>query len=326
MEILERWKRAVVHLECAADSVNIYDRIEKHEELVALLKNGEITKEELASKLSEGSRDIRIHGTALFLSHAGRRYLLTARHVVWDDSFAESKLEETPHVAEPTDSTMNPLLQFQKETAENKIFDIIFRVPNIDEVIAQKKPPHFLMNLGAGIPSTGPYIFSVPAVDLAIISLDQRKFDSLFADELQERGFISIPSEAIADGPDSVGQDVFTFGFPSSTALIDQVSPILLPWSSSYFSAPVASFGKVAMLHDVLDHYWADMSIYPGNSGGPVVAENRLVGIVLGQPMLPIDDLPNVSTRIPFAQIIKTKHVRKLLELQEEKDRRNDAS
>ena len=35
------------------------------------------------------------------------------------------------------------------------------------------------------------------------------------------------------------------------------------------------------MLHNTLPFFWADMSIYPGNSGGPVVANDRLVGIVV---------------------------------------------
>jgi S1-C subfamily serine protease len=75
------------------------------------------------------------------------------------------------------------------------------------------------------------------------------------------------------------------------------------------------------MLHDALPFFWADMSIYPGNSGGPVVAKDQLVGIVSGQAILPIDDVPDVSTRIPFGRIIKSIFVREILATQEEKDR-----
>jgi S1-C subfamily serine protease len=74
------------------------------------------------------------------------------------------------------------------------------------------------------------------------------------------------------------------------------------------------------MLHDALPFFWADMSIYPGNSGGPVVADGRLVGIVSAQAMLPIDDLPDVHTSIPFARIIKARFVQALLEEQEKRD------
>lgn len=76
------------------------------------------------------------------------------------------------------------------------------------------------------------------------------------------------------------------------------------------------------MLHGALPFYWADMSIYPGNSGGPVVANDRLVGVVSAQATLPIDEVPDVRTRIPFGRIIKTSFVRTLLEAQAQKDKR----
>ena len=76
------------------------------------------------------------------------------------------------------------------------------------------------------------------------------------------------------------------------------------------------------MLHGALPFYWADMSIYPGNSGGPVVANDLLVGVVSAQATLPIDEVPDVRTRIPFGRIIKTSFVRALLEVQAHKDQR----
>jgi CBS domain-containing protein len=37
------------------------------------------------------------------------------------------------------------------------------------------------------------------------------------------------------------------------------------------------------MVHHILPFFWADMSIYPGNSGGPVVEDGKLVGVVSAQ-------------------------------------------
>lgn len=308
--MLEKWKRAVIHVECATDSEHFYDRIKRIDQQRALLEQGQVTWEQFAEEVTGRSRDMRFHGTALFLSHAGRRYLLTARHVVWDEYSATREREEAAQRC-----VMVP---------ENRIFNIIFRVPSLDEVIAKRAAPTFLMNLGAGVSSTSPYTFSEPALDLALISLDQR--DSRFADELIEIGFVPVSSEDIADGPDSEGQELLTVGFPSSTALIGQVSqhPASAHWSSSHYSLPVSSFGRVSMLHDALPFFWADMSIYPGNSGGPVVANDRLVGVVSAQAVVPIDSAadPDIRMRIPFACIIKTESVRALLEAQEGKDRR----
>jgi hypothetical protein len=320
--VLERWKRSVVHLECATDSEHVYDRLKRIDELWVLLEQGKIEHRRFAEELLSRSRDVRFHGTALFLVHSARRYLLTARHVVWDERSAKRELEEEDKRALSWPEHMRQnLLESARERAKNNIFSIIFRVPSIDEVTSGKRDSRFLMNLGAGAPFTVPYTFSDPDLDLAVISLDQR--DGKFADELQSLRYEPIPSEDITDGPTSEGQDLFTVGFPSSTALIGQVSlhPASAYWASSHFSAPVASFGKVSMLHDALPFFWADMSIYPGNSGGPAVADDRLVGVVIAQATLPIDEVPDVSTRIPFGRIIKTTFVRQLLEAQERKDR-----
>ena len=176
------------------------------------------------------------------------------------------------------------------------------------------------MNLGAGASFTVPYTFSTPDLDLALISLDQR--DSRFADELQRLGYEPVPSEDIVDGPSAEGSDVYTVGFPSSTAIIGQVSqhPASAHWSSSHFSQPVFSFGKVSMLHEALPFYWVDMSIFPGNSGGPLVEGDRLMGIVTAQATVPIDGVQQIRARIPFGRIIKTKYVSELLDTQEQKD------
>lgn len=321
--MLEKWKRAVVHLECATDSEHFYDRIKRIDEQRALLEKGLITHEQFSEELAGRSRDIRFHGTALFISHAGRRYLLTARHVVWNEISAKRELEEEAQRALSWPEHERPgLLQSAVERAQNKIFNIIFRVPSVDEVLAKQERREFLMNLGAGTPFTVPYTFSDPELDLALISLDQR--DPRFAEELNAAGYAPISSEEMANGPDAEGQEIFTIGFPSSTALVGQVSqhPATAHWSSSHFSLPVSSFGRVSMLHEALPFFWADMSIYPGNSGGPVVAGERLVGVVSAQATLPIDGVPDVRTRIPFGRIIKTQFVRDLLRIQEQKDHR----
>ena len=320
--MLEKWKRAAVHLECATDSEHFYDRIKRIDEQRTLLEKGQITHEQFAEEIAGRSRDIRFHGTALLLSHEGRRYLLTARHVVWDERSAKRELEEEAQRCLSWPEHMRShILQSAVERAQNNIFNIIFRVPSLDEVLSKQGDRTFLMNLGAGTSYSVPYTFSDPDLDLALISLDQR--DSHFADELASRGFSPVSFDDIADGPAAEGQEVFTIGFPSSTALLGQVSqhPASAHWSSSHFSLPVSSYGRVSMLHPALPFFWADMSIYPGNSGGPVVADGLLVGVVSAQATLPIDGVPDVRTRIPFGRIIKTAVVRQLLDIQSKKDR-----
>jgi S1-C subfamily serine protease len=321
----EQWKKAVVHLECATDSEHFFDRIKRIDQLREKLDKGELSQEEFGQEIMGRSRDIRYHGSALFISHNERRYLLTARHVLFDEVSAKREYEEELERAKSwPDGSRQHIIQSANERALNNIFSIIFRVPSLDEVLHKDVEAHkeFLMNLGAGASFTVPYTFSSPELDLALVSLDQR--DSRFAEQLIKLGYEPISSDLIDASPSSEGADIFTVGFPSATALIGQVSqhPASAHWASSHFSLPVFAFGRVSMLHDELPFYWTDMSIYPGNSGGPVIENGKLVGVVSAQAILPIDALPNVKTRIPFGKIIKTVYVKRLLEIQEQKDMR----
>jgi S1-C subfamily serine protease len=295
---MDKWKKAVVHLECATDSEHIYDRIKRIELLRRDRDQGKITLEQFAEELGKRSRDLRYQGTAIFFAHNGRHYLLTARHVVYDEISA-------------------------KREYQDKIVYIIFRVPSFDEV---RRPDYqlversFLMNLGAGTPWDAPYAFSDPKLDLAIISLDQR--DSRFADELINLGYTPVSVDDFADEPSKEGAEVYAIGFPGATSLLDELPqlPAEIPWSSRFFSLPTFSYGRVAMLHEDIYFFWVDMSIYPGNSGGPVIENEKLVGIVSAQAIIPLDGDEQLSTRIPFGRIIKAKYIRDLVSKQEQKD------
>src|SRR6266481_6276804 len=256
--MLQRWKRAVVHLECAADSVHFYDRLKTWTGLQEKLRTGEIGAEEMAKNLSEGSRDIRYNGTAIFFKHEKRRFLLTARHVLWDEDSALRELEEEKQRLESwPEHARHGLEASARERAALRVFSIIFRVPTLDEALSASlgEPETFLMNLGAGVTFLAPYTFSNPDVDLAIISLDQR--DSRFADELELRGYEPITPTDVGE-PSSEGADVFTVGYPSATAILGRrpISPGLAHWSSAAVSQPVFVFGKIAMLHGSLHFFW----------------------------------------------------------------------
>jgi hypothetical protein len=177
------------------------------------------------------------------------------------------------------------------------------------------------MNLGAGVSSLAPYTFSAPDSDIAIISLDQR--NKSFADDLISEGYKPISENDIAKAPSKEGALVYTVGYPSCESLIGQISrnPGEGHWSSSYYSLPAFSFGRVSMLHKALSYYWVDMSIYPGNSGGPVIEEDRLVGIVSGQPTIPVENAEQLLVRIPLGKIVKAEDIIALLSKQEQKDK-----
>jgi hypothetical protein len=321
--MLSRWKRAVVNLECATDSDEAIAAQKRLHEAMRKRSRNEITHDEFyaISKVTLAGRDLRSQGTALFLKHAGQRFLLTARHVVLDEVGGQrliARLGGKRHRIHPLALPM--IDEVNVEMAADYIFQMIFRVPSIDEASTFGAPAEFLMNLGTGTSETRSFMFSDPELDLAVISLDIE--NSRFADDLERNGYVPVLSDEIDDGPQKEGCEVFTIGFPEATSQFEKryLAESEAVWASSAVSLPVSSFGRVSMLHESLAYFWADMSIYPGNSGGPVVQGDRLVGVVSAQATEPIEGASELNVRIPFAMITKGKHVMQLLEMQVAKE------
>jgi hypothetical protein len=112
--MLNKWKRAVLHLEGAADSVDLVsEELSRHAER---LRAGELTPKQLSDILSHGQRDLRYQGTAIFIIHAKRRYLITARHVVWDETSAKREVEKAVEEASRKSGDMR-LLEVQMAKA-----------------------------------------------------------------------------------------------------------------------------------------------------------------------------------------------------------------
>lgn len=337
----EKWKKAVIHVECASNSVHYFDIPKKIEELEKKLDNGVISQGTFYYERDKLFKlDVRYHGTALFLIHNSKRYLITARHVVFDeerakyemDRLIESFLTDEDEIERYRKTKafgltdLDEIERFEKleEKINNQIASNIIRVPSLDEHLNNPPSspyiPPFLMNLGAGVTDRLPYTFSSPDLDLAVISLDRA--DPGFVVNLFKCGYEPISSDDISDGPTQEGSDVFTIGFPSSVSTFRKMLSFGFgDITSDYFSQPSFSFGKVSMLHERLDFYWADLNISKGNSGGPVIENDKLIGIVSGQAKESLDMPYNlkVSSGIPFAKIIKAKFILELLRNLEKK-------
>jgi hypothetical protein len=299
---VEFWKKAVVHLEGVAD-LRVYERrIRAFQDLPA---PGQRDEPPPPSGEPSTETEIRKQGTGLFIVSEGRRYLVTARHVVTDESTAVAAVSR---LANRTEAGV-----------QNWVFPFVYRVPALAEAHEGRATSINLVNVGssAGSPS-GHITYSVPAIDLAIFSLDHRPKSPQrrFADELEAIGHRPVSVDAVMDGSPQEGSEVFAVGYPSEIATYWQgETPSGLRRGSDWASAPVFSFGHVAMVNERLAYYWADISIYPGNSGGPVVEGDRLVGVVSGQALVE-------QVRVPFARIIPGAEIKRLLQRQREKDER----
>jgi len=303
------WKKAVVHLETAGDKTPWNEQMARIKQMWEEQKKGERPLPDVAADFLPKTRDRRSRGTAVFVGHGGKRYLVTARHVLTDpEAAAVAPGMDLPDVF-PDDA------QRRQERIDNWIFPIIFRVPSLDEVKRWTgyTHPEFLMNLAAGVTWMHPYTFSEPSLDLAVVSLDQR--DGRFANDLEKAGYVPVSLDNVNQQPSAEGAEIYSVGYPDATAVLGQLPlhPATAHWASSAVSVPVHAFGRVAMLRDDLPFFLADISIYPGNSGGPVVEESKLVGIVSGQAAVD-------NVRIPFAKVIKSSFIADLISKQEAKD------
>ena len=303
------WKKAVVHLEAAGDKTPWNEQMKRIEQMWEEQRKGQRPLPDIAAEFLPKMRDRRSRGTAVFIVHGSRRYLVTARHVLTDaEAAAVAPGMDLPDVF-PDDA------QRRQERIDNWIYPIIFRVPSLDEVKRWTgyTHPEFLMNLAAGVMWMHPYTFSEPYLDLAVISLDQH--DGRFADDLVKVGYAPVTLADVDQKPSAEGAEIYSVGYPDATAVLGQLPlhPASANWASSAVSVPVHAFGRVAMLRDDLPYFLADISIYPGNSGGPVVEESKLVGIVSGQAAVE-------NMRIPFAKVIKSSFIADLISKQEAKD------
>lgn len=175
---LARWKGSVIHLEGAADSDEARAQFEEGVELIRRLSREGAAPEKLEAateSLTQG-RDLRFRGTATFVQADGGEYLVTARHVIRDDNEALRRVNEVFRRNRNPAETPAELAPHERELFERYVFGIVFRIPGLDEALYAPQSPakSFLMNLGAGLFGLGPYVYSSPALDLAVISLGGR--------------------------------------------------------------------------------------------------------------------------------------------------------
>lgn len=323
MSNLERWKKAVIHLEGAADSMTAAESQRLFKESSA----GNISNEEYMELRKQGMRDKRFRGTAVYIQDGNKFYLVTARHVLHDELKAKRVVDEAETSVRKfhNEEDHAQRVKEENERASNSIFSLIFRISTFDEFIGEMgAPSQFLMNLDAGHQSNYPYTFSNNLIDIGVIALHAANGGMAFKLNLDRAGYEPISIEDVSDGPKAEGDEIFTVGYPGATSTVGDIPSEYdnYNWSSRAVSLPVFSFGKVAMLHEKLDFFWGDISIYQGNSGGPIVSGDKLVGIVSAGATIPVLGLPSDikgRTMIPFAYLIKAKFVKKIIEEQEER-------
>jgi S1-C subfamily serine protease len=317
MTTLERFKKAVVNIRCGDGSPAVIRAVlQERAGIMAKERRGEVLSPTEEQKLREPLPRM-VLGTALLLEDHSRRYLVTARHVIRDDSSGAvstfvsriRSFDEPPIQIQHTDSQGNVISDYDVGG-------------------------DLLTHLSAG--PRGQCTFH-DKVDIAVISLSGGQW--AFSRMLNTLGMQPIPLDEVAGGPSGEGAEVVTVGFPGDLSVVGQqgLPEAVTNWVADEVSLPVSSFGRVSMLNANLPFYLCDLSVLPGNSGGPVFEGSRVVGIVSGQPAIPVETLPKIPggldlrtpqgqrfcfvSRWPFTNVIKSSYIREVLATQREKDK-----
>lgn len=204
-------------------------------------------------------------GSAVFLEYENEYYLVSVRHVLEDKDEINAAFTKDP----------DPICY--------KIFavprgDTVAKFPEgIDENLV-------LLNLGDGMPGQRPYIFSSGVDDIAVISLRRQK---LFVEALLAKGYEPVTVDDIDIDCAIVGdQKIAAFGFPGDMFETGKQGNITLGQFASrspVASLPVITEGTIGDVREGRSSFTGNIFVTKGSSGGPIVSENKLVGIVSRQ-------------------------------------------
>jgi hypothetical protein len=290
---------------------------------------------------SDGDAQKRQAGTAVFILYKGKFFLVTAAHLLIDKKIGSEK----PIYSQIFRLMFRvPLLNELKEEVKKKIITKNYYFNNSGHLYQQKAPkgipyqhngediaaPKFIQ-LSESIEPDYSAVTISEENDLAIISLRGRFNEifpkifwnePIFAEELQLLGYLPITIDEIGLEPSQEGVDVFTIGYPDHVSRVEKRNDIIGKYDtflSIDITLPCFTFGKVSMVSTYLPYFWGDLRIYIGNSGSPVIEDEKIVGIVTHDAV--IEENNNLNN-VPFTKATKAKFIFGMLEEQMKKDER----
>jgi len=305
--IIKKWQNAVVDIECKQEK---YSPLEIEKIMNQVIKEDSNIKHLRFLDIRDSLKKVitTLSGTAIYLADNGNKYLITAKHVVYDNNWTQRHINSTQDKSPHTKSyfeKLNPYITIRTN------FDI-FLSGKINSFEAEN---NFTDS------STRPYQFSNDDIDIAIISL-QSKDLKILAKNLDATGFMPINvSDIDSNNNLKLGQDIFAIGYPAASSIIKNKGIEIV--------LPMITFGKIALNHEKIPLFFGDITVYPGNSGGPVISDNKLIGIVSKQVTIPLSTeyseyklaASAIESRGTLAIVKKSSEIIRLLRTLQEKER-----
>lgn len=188
-------------------------------------------------------------GTAVYIKYNNREYLVSAKHVLADKTIS-NYLSQNISIRTPLDFYLNGHIN------------------------------NFIVN------NTNKLNYAISdSVDLCIISLQGAEADGI-RNLLKVDGYAPILiNEKDLSYSFKTTDDIIAIGYPEIASVQK-----LKRWNklqTGDIVVPVTTFGKVSMFHKSIPFFFGDITVYPGNSGGPIICNNKLIGIVSAQAIIP---------------------------------------
>jgi len=269
----------------------------------------------------------RGYGTAIFAKYHGRHFLISARHVLWNEASGDS-MAICPDIvlvenfdALPNDTSGTIIVDRMIDSAhpvKGKIgvtpLNGSVRVLNFSFVsdTAEIRSLSSLRNTD----KVKDYFFSSSHDDIGIIDLDTVEFGNRFLQTLAKRGYVPIEISDV----DTICRfrrldPILCMGFPAET----EYDITRQSWFRSTFEADLKSIsmtteGFIVDNPPESNYFEAAIFTYHGFSGGPVIRNNKLIGVVQGATYHIVRNPPPLGYSVLMhSQFIKASFIYQML-------------
>jgi len=268
-QLLSKWEKAVLNLETERRIYNLH-------KIDSLLKVGEtknFNKFQMDSIRNLLNHTITSTGTAIYVQFNKKKYIVTAKHVISDEVLVDQKRYEsrtgianwdTLDAIAPRVSVRTPFKYFTDSSKINN-FAVL---PNS---FYRGFLPFFFIS-----DSTGDGI--------EVISLQDKNFRILDSVIITD-GYQPIDISGLINSEEiNILDEVYSIGYPEGVSIVGHIkqAPNFQISQQLEFVKPFTVKGNVAMYDKKIEHYFVDLTIISGNSGGPIIKNGKLIGIVSG--------------------------------------------
>lgn len=232
-------------------------------------------------------------GTAIFLKFEGIHFLITARHVIEDTHFPSPGIP----------------------------YNQIFFPENLNIARNSFQPANLRIMPSDTNLHVCNFIFSPKDTDIAIIALDGYNYQTGISNIpkiLMDRGYQPIDiSDIDTNYQYKKGDLTYSIGFPELSMIGTKNSiDSFQIFQSNTITLPVVSKGKELETKNNNLYVISDVFVYHGNSGGPIIHDNKLIGVVHGANLEKREVKGTVLRYYYFLngnQFIKSKYIMPLL-------------